>query len=456
MSKPWRFEIGNHWVAAVGLFFFLFGVVAAGARVVRQYHPPGPFSHETAGFCDFHNGLYFPTVAFWEGVSPYGEAYVAEYPVSRQLPFFSPIILVLHTPFTGPPLRVAEFAYFGWLVFLVLSIAYTTTHLIGRPGRLDLLFATAGALVMARGGHSTLYDGYFTFEMVLATILAVHWSARRPWLAALALVVVSTKPTYILPLGFLLLARGNYKSLVIGAVLSITAALVPLLWLASHTDAPSLTSGVIRIIDEIGRSQDFHLTVLDEMPLHTWTRVDLFAIIAKWLEINPSQTLHLVVMFPLLAGPMFVLYRRRHAAVDDGAAGLTGLIVLSALLVTVYHHSYDALVLISPLIAILVGGVHPWYQYDRRLRWMIAFLIMVPFYNYLSTQMFLSRIPVDPVVFKFLTSISGFSVAALMGLSCKLAWDQIDRSERIENEQESSKGAHLDEDPERPTIDISR
>ena len=71
--------------------------------------------------------------------------------------------------------------------------------------------------------HITLFDGYFTFELVLATFLAIHWADRRPLLAGLALMIASGKPTFLLPLGFLLLARGNYKALLWGAASASSA-----------------------------------------------------------------------------------------------------------------------------------------------------------------------------------------------------------------------------------------
>ena len=448
-----RIEWGNRPVAYLAIFLFLFGIAASGLRVAKKYHQPGPFSHETPGFCDFHNGLYFPTVALIDGVSPYGQKYMDAYPVSRQLPFFSPAILVLHIPIAILPLRAAEIVYFTLLCSLVLSLGVVIASIAGRPKRLDWIFVIAAALIFSRGALSTFYDGYFTLELTLATILAVHWGKNKPWLAALALVVVSAKPTYILPLGFLLLARGNYKALTIGAVFSVVGAFVPFAWLASHSGS-AFPNSFVEIAKEIGSSQDFHITVLDEMPLHTWTRIDVFAIVAKWLNINPSQTFHALVMLPLLVVPMLVLFRRQQKGIDDGVAGITGLVVLTATLATVYHHSYDALILLLPLVAVLLPDIAKtarrgtdnsskqvetlsedgersalsiWCEYPKTTRWLIALLICVQLYNYLSSRMFLSRIPDDPLIFKIMTSISGLGLTVLTVIACVLAWRETTR-----------------------------
>lgn len=439
-----RFEIGNRLTACLGLCLFLFGIGAAGARAIKKYHTPGPFSHDAAGFCDFHNGLYFPTRALIDGVSPYSSECIETYSMSRQLPFFSPAILALHIPLAMLPLRAAEILYYAMLSGIALAIGGVVASLVGKPRRLDWLLAIAGLFVVTRGAHSMFYDGYFTFELTLATILAVHWSKTRPWLAAIALVIVSAKPTYILPLGFLLLARGNYKALTIGAVFSIVAAFLPFAWIASHSDG-DFVSAFVNIFKEIQQSQEFHTTVLDETPVHTWTRIDSLAIAAKWLNANPSQTIHVLVMFPLIVLPMIVLFRRQRLGIDDGAAGLTGLVVLSTALATVYHHSYDALLLMLPLVAVLVpdidraskvtddssdipndetpAALHTWRQHSKFARWAIALLAFVPLYNYVSSRVIIARFADSmPVLYKVVTSVSGVALTALVVVACVLAW----------------------------------
>ena len=205
------YRIGNRKVAIVASCLLLLGLVLTAARIVRKYQTPGPFDENNQGYCDFHNGIYYPTLALLSGVSPYGPEYAAEYPVARQIPFFSPAILVVHAPLAVLPLRIAEVLYFAFSVFVLLAISAVCAAAAGMPKRLDTILSVAAGLVFSRGGHITLFDGYFTLELVLATFLAIYWADRRPVSAAVALMVVSAKPTYILPLGFLLLARGNYK-----------------------------------------------------------------------------------------------------------------------------------------------------------------------------------------------------------------------------------------------------
>ncbi len=364
--------------------------------------------------CDFHNGVYFPTRAMLDGVSPYGAEYAATNPVARQIPFFSPSILVLHAPFAWMPLRVAEIAYFAFSVVLVLLIGILVASTIEKPIRWDLSLAVAAGLVFSRGGHITLFDGYFTFQLVLATFLAIHWGDRRPWLSALALVVVASKPTYILPLGFLMLARGNVKAIVIGAVFSIVAAGIPFAWLAAHEGNGDLVLGIEVLREQISDSQEIHRDQEDESPVHSWTRVDLLAVIAKWTGSDPKEAMHLIVMAAILVPAMVVLFQRRRRQVDDGLPGLTGAVILTTMLVSLYHQSYDTILVAAPLAGLLVGVPPYWKNWAGHWRWIMAVMMTAPLFNYLSTRMILGRVDSGVLVERALTSINGICLAVAM------------------------------------------
>jgi hypothetical protein len=214
---PKSFVIGHARIALVAGLLFVFGVSATVWRTVHQYQTPGAFDHGQQGLCDFHNGIYFPAQALIHGESPYGPEYAKQYPVARQIPFFLPSVLLLHAPLAMLPLRVAEIVYFSFSVFLILFIASLIASLLAEARsthriRLDHVLSIAAVIVLSRGGHITLFDGYFTFELVLATLLAIHFGKRKPWVAAVALALIASKPNYILALGFLMLARGNVKA----------------------------------------------------------------------------------------------------------------------------------------------------------------------------------------------------------------------------------------------------
>ena len=468
LERAPKFAWGHRRWAITGLIVLGVGLSLSIARTVIQYQPPGPHVPGRQGLCDFHNGIYFPSSAVMQGTSPYGDDYASSYPVARQIPFFSPSILVLHAPFTMLPMRVAEVLYYLMTIGCILAIAILVASQLGESVRWDIAIWIAAALVFSRGGHITLYNGYFTFELVLATLVAIHFADRKPWISALALVLVSAKPTYILPLGFLMLARGNGKALVRGAVLSIVAAALPMAWMAYHEGSGDVMAGMEIIRQDIAGAQELHRSQVDESPLYSWTRVDLLAIVAKWTGDDPQELTHLGVMGVILAPVMWVLFQLKKRDLDDGLVGVAGALILTTILVSVYHQSYDAVLLIAPLAGICWAGRfgslpqcstdveatsqprqevlscelqgqfedHPPMQWSRLpvfLRAALIMLMAVPLYNYVSTRVVLRRVlrvkmsigdsvaesvkdPSENVTFlsKLLTSLNGAALVIIL------------------------------------------
>ncbi|MGI9455123.1 MAG: glycosyltransferase 87 family protein, partial [Aeoliella sp.] len=184
-------------VQAVAIVVVLLGVAAAAHRAHHNRHVPGPFDAELkhTGFIDFQNGIYFPSLAFGNGVSPYSAEYAEQYPVPRPTPAYSPLNFVYHLPFTWLPLPVAEWVYFVTIVGL--AIAFVWLLLKDADASVGIwLCPLLAVLVWSRAGHATLFGGYFTLELALATMAALHFARSRPWIAAVGVAIASVKPTY--------------------------------------------------------------------------------------------------------------------------------------------------------------------------------------------------------------------------------------------------------------------
>jgi len=396
-------------------------------RIVAFYQTPGPFTPERQGLCDFHNGIYFPTRAVLAGESPYSQAYAAKYPVARQIPFFSPVILVLHAPLVLLPLGLAETIHHLVQWVMVIGIAVLAAA-AASVRRFDFVLVVVAAILVSRGGHVTLFTGYFTFQLVLATLLALKWADNRPWWSAVALMIVASKPTYILPLGFLMSARGHWKALIRGAGFSLLgtgATLAPLVYQEGGGD---LSRGVRVLVSQIAETQAVHRSMEDESPVYSWTRLDLFAIVAKWRGLDPGDLQHLIGMGVVLAVPMMVLWKRRRQAgspASDAAeqiGGIDGALILTASLVSLYHQSYDALLMVVPVAAILMGRNWPWSHSPLGHRGWLAALLAWPLLNYFSTRMFLLRLDPSPQWVKVLTSLNGLALTVGLIWLCLWAW----------------------------------
>ena len=137
---------------------------------------------------------------------------------------------------------------------------------------------------------------------------------------------------------------------------------------------------------------------------------------------NPREAMHLIVMGFILAPVLWLLDKRRRLGVDDGLLGMTGALILTTTLVSVYHQSYDALLLIAPLAGIFFGvQANTWRGKPKWVRWVAAFLMLAPLYNYLSTRVVLGALGwgidgADVTGARVFTSINGVALAVLLVL----------------------------------------
>lgn len=409
-------SLRRKWITGIALALCACVVGATALRIVREHQTPGPFDTTRQGFCDFQNGVYFPSLAFRHGLSPYSQAYAASYPVERSIPFFSPVILAAHVPFTWLDLQPAEVVYFVWMLMLVAAIAACVTywhqHLSdGEVWRWDLFACLALGLVATRSGQQTLFTGYFTFELILASLVAVHYAQSRPLLSALALVLVSAKPNYVLPIALLMLCRGNFKAVILGGIFSASLAVAAFAWIMP-------VGGVSELLEQIQQTQEIHRSDPIERPVNNWIRIDALAIIAKWTASDPAELLALAVMLAMLVPAGALLWLHLHPSrnafnqearsankpfADGSVLGLSGGLVLLTSVVSVYHHVYDGLVMVAAVAALFMGTAD-WRQTGRATRWLLAGCLLFPAVNYLSSQKLLNALQVEGRAFQLITS----------------------------------------------------
>jgi hypothetical protein len=403
-ETDWRF---GKLVSLLIVAAFLLGVVANLYRSYAQYQVPSEvFDARHQGFCDFHNGVYFPAQAFAKRVNPYAQEYAQQYPTPRPVPFFSPSVLILHLPFGLMPLRAAEIAYVVYLYGLLMLLAGLVVRFVRLRWRWQAWLLVATFILFSRSGHNTLFTGYFTFELVIGTLVALEYGKRRPGLAALGLLLASGKPTYIIPLGFLMLARGNFRAIFYGALLSIAVAAAGFGWLASN-------SSVSKVLTGIQQGQQAHLDDPNEFPVNTHVRVDLPAIVFKWIGANPDEIVQLAWMAGMLVPICFVIWKYRKKLDDQGkSASILGLLISVAMIVSFYHHYYDLLVAMTGCLGMIVG-FHSWANVSKPLRIALLCLIGFPMLNYTSASIFLDRFfTTEDLAYRVLTSLNALSLAA--------------------------------------------
>ena len=394
-------------------------ISAINARIVRNYHQVGPLDGVNYGYCDFHNGIYWPAVAIKDRVSPYGQEYAEKYPVDRATPVYLPSTFLLHSPFGWIDLKIGESIYFAIMVGLVSALALVTLHASGIRYSVGWCAAVMILVVTSRPGYGTLFSGYFTFELAVATVMALHWGHRPGW-GGTMLAVAASKPTYAIPLAILMIARGHWRAVVVGVVLAILGSAVIYFYLLPDRSWSFL-------LDDIRFGQSQHMADQTEMPEFSWTRVDIVAVIAKWLTANPSEVTQVAVFLVACLVPAYIVWRLRKLPESENVASLSGTISLLTMNALLYRHYYDLIVFVVPIVALAVGSRQVYREFATWMRLAIAGLLLIALFNYGSTLSFFGRFGIEQgsTQYLLLTSLSGCSVFAALILSLVAGLQQI-------------------------------
>ena len=405
--------------------FFVMVLGLTGYRIYGlHYTGPETTVAKKLGFCDFYNGVYYPTQAFLNRDNPYRPEINQSYPVSRHVPFYSPLIFILHAPITLIPIKLAAVIYFALLTAFVLAICRFAVWLPALNNPWGWTFLVAGCLLLTRPGQNSLFNGYFTVELIFGTCLALHFGRTRPWLAAIGLALCSIKPNYAIPLLLLMACRGHWRATLIGGFLATVCFVGGMAWISDHRSMAD-------VIQTMNSAQSSHHGFHNIWPSNTWTRVDLLSVIAKWNLWRPDDGAHLAVMLAVLLLPGALIGwvtwqtnregRDTSLALDvDGGHGMVGLTCMLAMLVSIYHHSYDTVILVVPLAGMMLSRFSPWREVPLGHRAVLGVLIGVPFFNYLSAKSVIDRLGLDGIVFEIVTSINGVCLTAALLYSCWL------------------------------------
>lgn len=391
--------------------------------------------------CDYHNGAYFPTLAWLKGENPYSQAYADSYPVMRQIPLFSPLLFLTHAPLAILPLHISEVLYFAIMLGCIFGCAWLFYRALVEsdlPGesqkntryRWWILGLFSFLILCSRASQTTLLSGYFTLELSLATLLIFYFSDKSPWVASFALAYSSIKPTFAIPLGLMLLALGRFNIAFRGTLLAILAAGVGIFWMAIHVEhdgasaSANLSENIHSVVDVMLNSQEVHRDQNWSKPAVSWTRIDALALFAKWSRTEPDDLIHLAIMMIMLVPVCYLLWQARRT---DDAHRLTGFVTGFAILSTIvslYKNAYDAIPLLAPVLGSVLSSTDIWKSLRSGTKWILGLLLVIPLLNYTSTRMFLSRIPQNQTLLDVLTSVNAFAVlvAWIVMLFCLWRW----------------------------------
>ncbi|MEM9941364.1 MAG: glycosyltransferase family 87 protein [Planctomycetota bacterium] len=405
------------WKGVPILLLVLIGLIiaATGWRTLRNYSQPGEFNWTHRGHSDFHNGTYYPSIAFRNGDNPYAKKVVDQYPLAAPSRPCPPITYIVHQPFTWFNLSTADVLFFVYNVLLILVLAWISVFWIAPDASLKFWLAAALMAFVSRPGHISLFTGYYTVELVVATLVALKYAESRPWVSAIGMLIASSKPTYILPLILLMLARKNFKAAVKGIGLCTLAGVLGLAWL-------TIDSSWGEVIQGIRSGQEAFHEDVTEYPINSWTRVDIVAMVAKFANWIPGDEVYLLGMLVLIAIPCYLIWTLPQPS-NQSVLGCTSTwILLLSMLVTIYHHSYDCLLIFGPWVGVVFfpGKVAPELRDWQKNT--LAFLWSIPLFNYVSTKSVLSMMGLTQANIAWQGIAASNSVALCVSLSLLMIW----------------------------------
>jgi len=414
----------------LALLFVLLGIGFAFGRAYKDYSAgqKTEFDWEARGLSDFH-ACYVFGKTFRNGLSPYEVQEREGLKTSRPSAPFSPVIFYLMWPLSYLSMTGADVVFCALNVAMLGLLGYWVFRFSDQPISLHWWLAVFGFILFSRSGHITLYTGYFTAILIVGTVMAFHYAHSKPWLSGIGILLASAKPTYIIPLLILLVYRKNYKAAIWGTVLSGAVAFAGIAWLA----ADSSIAEVIRSVFEGQKAFDDDPT---EFPINTWTRVDIVGMFAKAVNWIPDNKVYLGAMLVLLIPPGIIIRGAVDHEQNRGAMGLTALISMLALLVMLYHHSYDCLLVVPSVLSLVLFGHKTMAEVPKMARLVVTALLLVPPVNYLSTMSFRDKLGLDQYSFiwQSITMINGICLTISLCILMYYAWKLSTSKARIADE----------------------
>ena len=389
---------------AAVIVMFAAAVAISAVRIQRTLHVPPAVPEFNQGLTDFHNSVYFPALGLQIGLNPYSQEYVEQLPTYR-LPPYSPALFWLSYPFSLLSLDAANVAYFSMSCVLVVALATSALYFCGLPISIVNVLGLGTLVLLSRPGHLAILLGQITLIPVLGAVWAMELSRRRPLLGGLALAFTTLKPTFAIPVIWLLFCRRDFRTAIAGALIGGAAAvggLVPLV--ANH----GIESVAQSLIETQGNLEHDKMVATET----TWTRIDAVAFVGKLFGVEPDRLLQATLLAACLLLAGYALWRTSDTRLAEGADSLSSLVICATTLGCVYHGSYDALLLVVPWVAVSAGRLRE--QLPPQLRIPIFLLLTVPAINYICTRVVIGKLAITEPLLTPLTMVNSTCILIVM------------------------------------------
>ena len=396
--------------ALVGGAIFALAVGWLGYRAALLMNVPGEPDAVHWVMQDFRDAIYFPVRSFLDWGNPYdSRVHMATYPVGQTFPPYSPLLLLLHAPLGLLPLGAAQVIYMVFNVLLTLVLAHAVLRCTGGSSATQALLI-AGVVLLSRPGQLNVLLGQPTLLLVCGVYLALLEAPRRPWLAGLGLALTSMKPTYAVPLALLMLARGAVRPVLIGGGVAVVGAALAGIGPVSAAGGARAFVGLMVDNYAVFAAQD------SADPLQSVLRIDVSVILARLLG-HPPGTAVDAVSFGLVVGLGALALRRADRDAPGDIALIAG-ITCSTILACVYQLSYNLVLLLLPVVALLRQARNAVWL---RPPWLHALLLLAYAglaVNYLASESAARLLSFSPLLRVFASTVNSLGVLTLFVIYC--------------------------------------
>jgi hypothetical protein len=379
--------------AALGVLLLIAVLAGLGAR---QYHlvviPGQPEQSRELGrngLADFADVIYYPLQAIRDGVNPYDSSlepradgsprYRQRYPVLNLFPLYSPLLFVLYWPFAFMDFTTSAAIYVIANVALLLVLSVAIWRSAGLRPSVAHVTTLASVVLVTQAGRANFLGGETAIPLALATIGAVMFAPQYPGLAGLALAVSTFKPTFGLPLGILLLAAGHFRTVAVGWGLGFVIGMAGMVLIFANS------GDLARMVEMLSENQQAVDAIPDVDAQQSAARVDSAGAIQRLTRWH-TPVGKLISSGIVLTAAGIALWQLGRAVRRAGTAqSLQASIICLATVSSLYHLTYDAVLLWAPIVITLFAPASLWPGISSRWRWWVAGLLLIPMVNVLPT-----------------------------------------------------------------------
>jgi hypothetical protein len=366
------------------------------------------------GMNDFQTTVYYPVRAFADAVNPYNTSeYLARYPAPQALRLYPPAMLTVFAPIAALSVEVAGQVQAVLTILLSGLLALVALRLARARATVGAVFLVWALILLSRPGQWNFLLGQITVVVVLGTYAALAGDRRSVMLAGLGLALSMLKPNFGLPLAVLMLARGQFAGVALGALLTGLLNLIPLPRLMA------LSGGLLGFLHMFWGDTEQLATSSGPRDELTVFRVDAGALLGRWLSSPLGWAGSLAVMAVLLAATVWILRRGKRLRADETPEPAVAGLVCCAILLSLYHIGYDILLLVWPFVG-TVNRLRVSHGAERRRLSFQVVLMTGLALNYASTYSVINALDASGPLLLLLNSLNGAALLALFGL---FAWD---------------------------------